>query len=304
MYPATVLEVLIASPAETEDQRQAIRSAVVNWNSSNARYLGVVLLPVMWETHTYRDLAGPPQAMINKQIVDDADILIATFWTTVGTPTAAAPSGTVEEIERFLAAGKPVFVYFCEMPAVPIAVDAATRATAGVSRAAEGPRAVQRLHLDRRAAGQGPRGLNQRIYDLRDEGVVQAPDGPPAEAPTADEDGGARQARLEQFRDLMQGYVLEWQARLAGLDEHSLDQRQDLLRDIERTTFELLRFVGSEDPNAPVLEQLSRIASGAGRLARQRVYMDGGKTFGALSTGVETAVREASDAVAQPWHSS
>jgi hypothetical protein len=34
------------------------------------------------------------------------------FWTKLGTSTGVAPSGTVEEIDRFVAAGKPAMLYF------------------------------------------------------------------------------------------------------------------------------------------------------------------------------------------------
>lgn len=61
MYDAKVLEVLIASPSDTGDQRETIRQAVVRWNSTESRHFGVVLLPVMWETHTYPDLSQPAQ---------------------------------------------------------------------------------------------------------------------------------------------------------------------------------------------------------------------------------------------------
>jgi len=38
-----------------------------------------------------------PQAIINKQLVDDADILVAVFWTKLGTATGAAMSGSVAQ---------------------------------------------------------------------------------------------------------------------------------------------------------------------------------------------------------------
>jgi hypothetical protein len=34
------------------------------------------------------------------------------FWTKLGTATGVAASGTVEEIDRFVAAGKPAMLYF------------------------------------------------------------------------------------------------------------------------------------------------------------------------------------------------
>ena len=123
MYDAKVLEVFIASPSDTTEQRAAIHDAVIRWNETESRHLGVVLLPVMWETHTYPDLSAPAQPVINKQVVDQADVVIATFWTSLGSPTAEAESGTVEEIERARNAGKHVVLYFCDMPVAPLDSD-------------------------------------------------------------------------------------------------------------------------------------------------------------------------------------
>jgi hypothetical protein len=50
-------------------------------------------------------------------------VLIGVFWTRLGTPTGEADSGTVEEIERFIGANKPVLLYFSNQPVVPDSVD-------------------------------------------------------------------------------------------------------------------------------------------------------------------------------------
>jgi hypothetical protein len=48
---------------------------------------------------------------------------IAVFWTRLGSPTGIAPSGTVEEIEEHLGAGKPAMIYFSLAPVRPDSVD-------------------------------------------------------------------------------------------------------------------------------------------------------------------------------------
>lgn len=74
--------------------------------------MGVMLHPVRWESHAYPASGGRPQAIINKQIVESGDILIGIFGSRLGTPTGAAQSGTIEEIEEFRKAGKYVALYF------------------------------------------------------------------------------------------------------------------------------------------------------------------------------------------------
>lgn len=59
------------------------------------------------------------------KIVKDADLLVAMFWTRIGTPTDAAKSGTVEEIEEHIKAGKPAMLYFSSAPVRPDSLDEA-----------------------------------------------------------------------------------------------------------------------------------------------------------------------------------
>lgn len=114
---ATVLEVLIASPGDVSAARDLIEDTLYDWNATHSRSTGVVLQPIRWETHTRPELGDRPQAIINKQIADAADMLIGVFWTRLGTETGIAPSGTAEEISRFVASRKPVALYISEEPA-------------------------------------------------------------------------------------------------------------------------------------------------------------------------------------------
>lgn len=53
-----------------------------------------------------------PQAIINKQVVRNCDMLVGAFWTRLGSPTGVEDSGTVEEIRYFLNLNKPVMLYY------------------------------------------------------------------------------------------------------------------------------------------------------------------------------------------------
>jgi nucleoside 2-deoxyribosyltransferase len=110
-YAAQVYRVLIASPGDVEKERNQISSTINDWNCVHSESHEKVLLPVRWETHA-KPGAGRAQELINEQIVKKCDILIGVFWTRLGSPTGDYASGTVEEIEEFLAAKKPVMLYF------------------------------------------------------------------------------------------------------------------------------------------------------------------------------------------------
>ncbi len=122
-FDAKVVRVLIASPGDTESARRVLKDALEDWNSLHAEETKVMLLPVLWERDATPEMGGRPQALINEQLVDAADMLVGTFWTRLGTPTGEAQSGTVEEIERSIDAGKPVLLYFSKQPVALDSVD-------------------------------------------------------------------------------------------------------------------------------------------------------------------------------------
>jgi hypothetical protein len=84
----------------------------------------IVLLPIGWETHSVPAMGDRPQALINKQILKDCDLLVGVFWTRIGTATGEYESGSVEEIEEHIKAERPVMLYFSNSPVLPDSVDA------------------------------------------------------------------------------------------------------------------------------------------------------------------------------------
>ena len=119
-----VLNVLIASPSDVSNERDAATAAIHSWNASHAEVTRILLNPIRFESHAYPETGDRTQAIINKQIVEKGDFLIGIFGSRLGTPTGAAESGTIEEIELFRKAGKHVALYFSEAD-VPRDVDRA-----------------------------------------------------------------------------------------------------------------------------------------------------------------------------------
>jgi hypothetical protein len=114
---------MIASPGDVKAERAIIREVIHEWNALHSAERRIVLLPVGWETHGSPEMGGRGQAFVNKQILEDADILVAAFWTKLGTPTGTSPSGTAEEISEHIAAGKPTLIYFSTAPVPYATVD-------------------------------------------------------------------------------------------------------------------------------------------------------------------------------------
>ena len=68
-------------------------------------------------------MGATAQAIINNQVLDKCDLLVGVFWTRIGTATDNYESGTVEEIERHINAGKPTMLYFSSQPVALDTVD-------------------------------------------------------------------------------------------------------------------------------------------------------------------------------------
>ncbi len=73
--------------------------------------------------HALPETGRRPQEAINRQLVQECDILVGMFWTKLGTATGVAESGTVEEIDQFVAAGKQAMLYFSSRPIDPNKID-------------------------------------------------------------------------------------------------------------------------------------------------------------------------------------
>jgi uncharacterized protein (DUF1330 family) len=120
---ARVFSLFLAGAGDVVDEQGVVRQLVEEWNVQHGLSQEGLITVTSWKTSTYPDAGGEAQEIINRQVVDDADIVVGVFWTRFGTPTAAADSGTQEEIERSIAASKKVMVYFSDRAVAPSTLD-------------------------------------------------------------------------------------------------------------------------------------------------------------------------------------
>jgi hypothetical protein len=123
MYRARAIKVMIASPGDVSAERQVVRDVVHEWNAVHSEDKGIVLMPVGWETHAHPAMGARPQEIINRDVLSGCDLLVAAFWTRIGSPTGVSASGTVEEIDEHLKAAKPAMIYFSRAPVRPESID-------------------------------------------------------------------------------------------------------------------------------------------------------------------------------------
>lgn len=116
-------DLLISCPSDVAEYISTIELAVNYFNNNFGRLNGVIIRTIHWSKNAFPTMGAPPQALLNRQIVDGSDMVIGVFWTKFGTPTKDYGSGAEEEIERMIAQGKPVFLYFLDMPVSPSKID-------------------------------------------------------------------------------------------------------------------------------------------------------------------------------------
>jgi hypothetical protein len=113
---AQVVNVLVASPGDLSGVRALIPPLFTEWNHGPSRQ--AMLSATMWEHSGVPELGDHPQDALDRQLIDNSDLLVAIFWTRIGTATANYISGTIQEIEKFKKAKGPkrVMVYFIDKP--------------------------------------------------------------------------------------------------------------------------------------------------------------------------------------------
>ncbi|HXY88120.1 MAG TPA: hypothetical protein VEG44_06745 [Candidatus Acidoferrales bacterium] len=272
-YKATVYKILIASPSDVADERRTIPEVIHSWNATNSEELGVVLLPVKWETHSTPEMGDSPQTIIDKQLVEGCDLLIGTFWTRIGTPTEIAESGTVEEIEKFVKAGKPVMLYFSSKPVVPDSID---------------PKQYERLKsFKEKCQKEGLVDQYAEISELREKlsrhltKVVR--DLKPSDDMTVEtgSDEVPQNSLLvikEKFNSFLRRYEIEWATERES-KPYNIDGGKDILR---RLALGLLDFMGELNGRVSesVIAAIEDAIKESKTMQKHQMFMDGGKSYG------------------------
>jgi len=102
------VRVVIASPSDVKEEREALNEVVNRINRNTAERQGLVLKAVRWETDSYPGFhIDGPQGLIDPILkIDDCDILICIFWKRFGTITEDGKTGTEHEFYKAYEAWK------------------------------------------------------------------------------------------------------------------------------------------------------------------------------------------------------
>lgn len=118
--PTTInlVRLSFCEPSDVLPEIKIGRDIVNQWNRNHSEGYGLTVQDKHWISDAHPEMGNRPQAIINRQIIDDSDIVVAIFWKRFGSPTGIASSGTEEEIHRATELGKKVMVYFSDRESV------------------------------------------------------------------------------------------------------------------------------------------------------------------------------------------
>lgn len=119
MYLAKVYKIMIGAPSDIREEIQIAKDVIQKWNSINSEYKRRVLLPLHWSDNAYPEMGIHPQKSINRMVVEKSDLLICIFCSRLGSPTDTHKSGSIEEIDEHIKAGKDVMVFFKKNAPIP-----------------------------------------------------------------------------------------------------------------------------------------------------------------------------------------
>ncbi len=108
---------LLSTPSDVPKRViNAVERAVTAWNLAHGTTTGHMFLEHHWIRDAVPEAADDPQSILDRQLVDPSECLLALFYRRLGTPTPRSASGVVEEIDRMVRNGRGcrTAVYFLQ----------------------------------------------------------------------------------------------------------------------------------------------------------------------------------------------
>jgi hypothetical protein len=112
METVKLIRIALCGPSDVEQEIGIAKDVIRSLSDREMDSCGIMLKPLDWRDNSSPDLSQRPQAILNRQIVDKADIVVAVYWNRFGSSTGLYDSGTEEEIKRAHTLTKRVMVYF------------------------------------------------------------------------------------------------------------------------------------------------------------------------------------------------
>jgi len=105
-------EILISAPSDVFSFVDAVKEAINKYNNEQGAIDNIRFIHKNWKEHTVPAYGKSAQSIINEQLTNQAEIVIALFGAKFGEPTEKYASGTLEEIETVHQNGGLVCTFF------------------------------------------------------------------------------------------------------------------------------------------------------------------------------------------------
>lgn len=129
-----IIKLAFCGPSDVLRERDVALKVVNEWNLNHGDALDAMVKFQHWSTDSAPDMSERAQAVINRQIIDESEIIVAVLWSRFGTPSGVAQSGTEEEIRRGMARGIRTMLYFSNLEATKSQPDPAQLAKVAAFR--------------------------------------------------------------------------------------------------------------------------------------------------------------------------
>lgn len=115
---AHIYQMFIAAPSDVKKEKEIIQELVSEWNELNGAFKNVRIEVKDW-SDAFPFYGAHPQTIINKQVLEKSDFVVAVFWSRFGSPTEKHESGTEEEVEWAISNNVPLMLYFSDATLSP-----------------------------------------------------------------------------------------------------------------------------------------------------------------------------------------
>lgn len=129
MRPIRLIKVFASFPVDVADEASSLDTVAGELNRSIGDIHGIRFEVVNWRRDVRPEAGHDVQAVVNAQIGEDYDAIVATFWGRAGTPTPRAESGTIEEVKAALersrrSDGRPAVMIYMKSGGInPLKID-------------------------------------------------------------------------------------------------------------------------------------------------------------------------------------
>jgi len=268
----TIYRILIASPSDCVKERTSIPEIIYSWNSVHSYHTGIILEPVMWETHVIPELGNRPQEIINNQIVDSCDFLIGAFWTRIGTATGKHISGTTEEIDRLRNQGKKTFLYFSS---APVALESVDQEQYKLLKEYKKRLRDQGITFDYSSIGEFREMLQRHLSSLMASITKEN------NTTSQEEDVKGDDSQIEMFKSQIESFLRKFEAEWLAERDSEPHDIEDAKYIISSALDDLIHYQSQivSDPENKLIPIFAEASKAMKTLGRHQLSMDGGVSF-------------------------